>query len=212
MTYRVSFLPNKKCMYIIAYTMFYVCIFVVSFCASRAAKNESVLARPKEEPGGSTDPKIYCRWIKLEIESDKSTYKVGEPIIIKYKIKNATKNLMLQLQVWYTGGRAVAFKVRPSDSMTDLPETAIAGLPKILGPRHTFDVGPEDEYARSYLISSARGSNSSMIVPSHQFDMSEPRTYMVSAHVNIPYSLGDGAAVADTVQKTSNTIEIKVVE
>jgi hypothetical protein len=195
-----------------AFIMFGICIFVVSFCATRAAKNESVLACPKEEPGGSADPKIYCRWIKLEIESEKSTYKVGEPIIIKYKIKNATKNLTLQLHVEYRRGRAVAFKVRPSGSMTDLPETAIAGLPKISGGGHTFDVGPEGEYARSYLISSARGWNSSIVVPSNQFDMSEPRTYKVSAHVNIPYSLGDGAAGGGLARKTSNTIEIKVVE
>jgi hypothetical protein len=96
--------------------------------------------------------------------------------------------------------------------MTDLPVTAIAGLPKISGGRHTRDVGPEDEYASSYLINSARGWKSSIVVPSHQFDMSEPRTYMVSADVNIPYSLGDGDAGAGPVQKTSNTIEIKVVE
>ena len=51
-----------------------------------------------------------------------------------------------------------------------------------------------------------------MIVRSHQFDMSEPRTYMVTAEVHIPYRLGDGSARRGNVRKTSNTIEIKVVE
>ena len=205
-------LSHKTCIHIGSYALFSIAVFVVSFCASRSAKNNDVLEHLKDEPGASTDPEVYCQWIKLEIESDKTTYKVGEPIIIKYRIKNATKNLTLQLHVEYFRGRAVAFKVRPSDSMTDLPETAIPGLPKILGARHTCDVGPEREYARSYPISAARGWMSSNVVPSHQFDMSEPRTYVVSTQVHIPYSLGDGGARGGTVHKTSNTVEIRVVE
>ncbi len=188
-------------------------MFALSFCASRSAKNNDVLAHPDEEPGASTDPKIYCQWIKLEIESDKSTYKVGEPIEVKYKIRNATKNLTLQVRVEYAPHRVVTFKVRLPYSMTDLPEMPpLAGLPKILGPRNTRYVGPEDAYTGSYVVSSASGSNSLRVVPSRQFDMSEPRTYMVSAEVDLVHFIDDGAAGAGTVRKTSNTIEIKVVE
>ena len=90
-------LSHKTCMACFALcSAGHFCVCRPVLCNSRSAKTRDRPKHSGDEPGASTDPEIYCQWIKLEIDSDKSTYKVGEPIEIKYKIKNATKNLTLQ--------------------------------------------------------------------------------------------------------------------